>query len=234
MTTILIAEDDELQAELIRRYLSREGFAAEVVGDGQDALTRARNRDVDLLVLDVMLPTLDGFAVCRALRSEGDEVPILMLTARGDEDDLLTGLELGADDYLTKPYSPRELVARARALLRRSARMSAEPLTVGALRIDPARFETTIAGHPVDLTRAELELLTVLAEHAGFVLSRSQLLRHLHGSEEYLTERTIDTHVKNLRAKIEADPRHPQLIRSVYGVGYKLVSTLQVSSQGEA
>ncbi|WP_370524259.1 response regulator transcription factor [Cellulomonas sp. APG4] len=226
MTTILIAEDDALQAELVQRYLGREGFRTEVVGDGRAALRAVREGGADLVVLDVMLPGVDGFTVCRTLRASGDETPVLMLTARGDEDDLLTGLELGADDYLAKPYSPRELVARVRALLRRR-RPATAPLVVGPVVIDPSRHETRVDGRLVELTHGELQLLTALAEHVGMVLTRAQLLRHLHGSEAYLTERTIDTHVKNLRAKIEREPRRPELLRTVYGVGYKMVEPPQ-------
>jgi two-component system alkaline phosphatase synthesis response regulator PhoP len=223
VTTIVIAEDDELQAELARRYLTREGFETTVVGDGRSALEAVRSSVVDLLVLDVMLPQMDGFAVCRALRAAGDETPILMLTARSEEDDLLVGLELGADDYLSKPYSPREMVARARALLRRRRTVDDGPVTVGPLVVDPRRHEASVGGAPIDLTRAEMQLLTLLAEHAGLVLSRPQLLRHLHGSDEYTTERTIDTHMKNLRSKVDAVFDGPELLRTVYGVGYKLV-----------
>lgn len=222
VTMILVAEDDVLQAELVRRYLSRDGYDSRVVGDGTSALAALREGGVDLVVLDVMLPGRDGFTVCRTMRAGGDETPVLMLTARAEEDDLLTGLELGADDYLAKPYSPRELVARVRALLRRR-RPDLVPLVVGPLVVDAARHETYVDGRPVDLTHGELQLLRVLAEHAGQVLTRPQLLRHLHGPAAYLTERTIDTHVKNLRAKIEEDPRRPRLLRTVYGVGYKLV-----------
>lgn len=222
MTLILVAEDDVFQAELVRRYLGREGYDSRVVGDGTSALASLREGGIDLVVLDVMLPGRDGFTVCRTMRERGDETPVLMLTARGDEDDLLTGLELGADDYLSKPYSPRELVARVRALLRRR-RTDPVPLVVGPLVVDATRHETRVDGRLVDLTSGELQLLKVLAEHAGHVLTRAQLLRHLHGSEAFLTERTIDTHVKNLRAKVEHDPRRPELLRTVYGVGYKLV-----------
>ncbi len=225
MTTIVIAEDDEHQAELVRRYMAREGFEARVVSDGHAALESARSGAADLLVLDVMLPVLDGYAVCRRLRDEGQELPILMLTARASEDDLLTGFELGADDYLSKPYSPRELVARVRALVRRGDDGSGRTrVVVGDLVVDDARHEASVSGIAADLTPAEFRILVALAENAGIVLSRVQLLRQLHGSHEYLTERTIDTHVKNIRTKIEVDPRRPERLRTVYGVGYKLVA----------
>ena len=222
MTTILIAEDDELQAELVRRYLEREGYDTLSATDGTTAIALARAATPDLLVLDLMLPGTDGFSVCRTLRAEGADMPIVMLTARDTEDDMLTGLELGADDYLSKPYSPRELVARVRVLLRRHERPAERTLTVGPIAIDAARHDVQAHGRPVSLTPGEFQLITVLAENAGLVLTRAQLLQHLHGSDRFMTERTIDTHVRNIRAKIEADPRSPRLLRTVYGVGYTL------------
>lgn len=221
MTTILIAEDDELQAELVRRYLEREGYDTVAAADGTTALDIARSATPDLVVLDLMLPGTDGFAVCRTLRSEGIDVPIVMLTARDAEDDMLTGLELGADDYLSKPYSPRELVARIRVLLRRHAPADGT-ITVGPLVIDTARHLVRAHGEAVTLTAGEFQLLTLLTENAGMVLSRAQLLQHLHGSDRFMTERTIDTHVRNIRRKIERDPAAPLLLRTVYGVGYTL------------
>lgn len=222
MATILIAEDDELQAELVGRYLRREGHRTTIVGDGQDALAAVTTLRPDLVVLDIMLPRMDGFTVCRALRAQGHDMPIVMLTARDTEDDLLTGLELGADDYVAKPYSPRELVARAAVLLRRLRPDGAEVMRVGPLEIDPARHRVALRGQQVVLTRAEFQLIAALAENAGLVLSRSRLLQYIHGSDSFLTARTIDTHVKNLRLKLEADPPRPELIRTVYGIGYTL------------
>jgi DNA-binding response OmpR family regulator len=222
MTTILIAEDDELQAELVRRYLEREGYDTVSATDGTTALELARAAAPDLIVLDLMLPGTDGFSVCRALRAEGADMPIVMLTARDTEDDMLTGLELGADDYLSKPYSPRELVTRVRVLLRRRTPPTDRTLSVGPIVIDAARHDVQAHGRPVSLTPGEFQLLTVLAENAGLVLTRAQLLQHLHGSDRFMTERTIDTHMRNIRAKIEEDPRSPRLLRTVYGVGYTL------------
>ncbi|WP_433383676.1 response regulator transcription factor [Actinoplanes sp. CA-142083] len=215
---VLVAEDDAKQAELVRRYLEHDGHSVTVVGDGRSALEQWRRGGPDLLVLDVMMPRMDGLDVCRALRRESD-LPVLMLTARATEDDLLLGLGLGADDYLTKPYSPRELAARVRTLLRRSApRPSA--LRVGALRVDPVRHEVFLGDRPVDCTPGEFQLLEALAEEPGRVFTRAQLLRRLHGFDRYVTVRTVDVHVMNLRKKL----REPDLLVTVYGVGYKLAA----------
>ncbi|WP_213012493.1 response regulator transcription factor [Paractinoplanes toevensis] len=222
---VLVAEDDAKQAELVRRYLEHDGHTVTVVGDGRAALDEWRRRDPDLLVLDVLMPRMDGLDVCRVLRSESN-LPVLMLTARAGENDLLLGLDLGADDYLTKPYSPRELVARVRSLLRRTgAARSAPPdrsLRVGSLLIDPVRHEVRVADREIDCTPGEFELLSALASEPGRVFTRAQLLRRLHGFDRYVTVRTVDVHVMNLRKKIEADPRNPELLMTVYGVGYKL------------
>ncbi|MFK3982850.1 response regulator transcription factor [Micromonospora sp. NPDC050397] len=221
---VVVAEDDEKQAELARRYLEREGHSVVVVGDGRAALDEVRRQPPELLVLDVMMPTVDGLDVCRILRRESD-LPVLMLTARSTEDDLLLGLDLGADDYMTKPYSPRELVARVRTLLRRSQRNRPpdDPvLRVGALRVDPARHEVSSDGRQVDCTPGEFALLHAMAAQPGRVFTREQLLGHLHGFDRYITNRTVDVHVMNLRKKIEPNPRRPSRLITVYGVGYKL------------
>ena len=224
MTRILVAEDDELQASLLERYLTREGYDVTVVTNGSAALDEVRRTSPHLLVLDVMLPGMDGLTVSRTLRDENDLTPVLMLTARASENDMLLGLELGADDYISKPYSPRELVARVRALLRRSRQEEpSSEIVVGELSIDPRRRTVHLRGEDLVLTRAEFDLLTELAVHRDAVLSRSQLLTSLHGGDAYISDRTIDAHIKNLRAKIEADARHPELLLTVYGVGYKLV-----------
>ncbi|RKE10631.1 response regulator transcription factor [Catellatospora citrea] len=220
---VLVAEDDEKQAELARRYLEREGHQVVVVHDGRSALDLIRGDPPDLLVLDLMMPKVDGWDVCRVLRRESD-LPVLMLTARSTEDDLLLGLDLGADDYMTKPYSPRELVARVRTLLRRR-RAPDEPdpvLRVGGLAVDPVRHEVTRDGRLVGCTPGEFQLLRVMCEHPGRVFTREQLLGHLHGFDRYITNRTVDVHVMNLRKKIEADPRRPAYLTTVYGVGYKI------------
>lgn len=211
------------QAELVRRYLEREGHSVLVVHDGRAAIDEARGREPDLVVLDVMMPKADGLDVCRVIRAESD-VPVLMLTARATEDDLLLGLDLGADDYVTKPYSPRELMARVRTLLRR-ARRSRDPeetLKVGDLLVDPARHLVSVAGGPVDCTPAEFRILETLAAQPERVFTRAQLLEEVHGFDRFITRRTVDVHMLNLRKKIEPDPRRPTRILTVYGVGYKL------------
>ncbi|MEU6341461.1 response regulator transcription factor [Streptomyces sp. NPDC046977] len=224
---ILVAEDDTKQAQLVRLYLEHEGHTVTVVHDGRAALEELRRDPPDLLVLDVMMPKVDGLDVCRILRRESD-LPVLMLTARCTEDDLLLGLDLGADDYMAKPYSPRELVARVRTLLRRARPAPAaaprpDPvLTVGGLAVDPVRHEVSCEGEPVDCTPGEFRLLETLAEQPGRVFTREQILAQLHGTGRYFTVRTVDTHVMNLRRKIEPDPARPIRLLTVYGVGYKL------------
>ncbi|MFI6323989.1 response regulator transcription factor [Nonomuraea sp. NPDC050556] len=208
---VLVAEDDEGQAELVRRYLEREGHAVTVVHDGRAAIDEARAVQPDVVVLDLMMPRVDGLDVCRILRGESD-VPVLMLTARSTEDDLLLGLDLGADDYMTKPFSPRELVARVRTLLRR-VRAADQAFVVGDLTVDPIRHEVRRGGALIECTPGEFQLLATMAAEPGRVFSRSQLL----GFDRYITERTVDMHVMNLRKKIG-----PGLLATVYGVGYKL------------
>ncbi len=224
---ILVAEDDPKQASLVRRYLEREGHAVVTVGDGRAALDEARRRRPDLLVLDVMMPRVDGLDVCRILRAESD-VPIILLTARSTEDDLLLGLDLGADDYVTKPYSPRELVARVRAALRRAPGgldSHDEVHDVGALRVDVARHEAWLDGHPIECTPAEFRLLACLAASPGRVFTRQQLLDAAFGFDHYALDRTVDVHMMNLRRKIEADATQPAYLLTVYGVGYKMTET---------
>ncbi len=223
---ILVAEDDEMQSRLIRIYLEREGNAVQVVADGRAALERARSTRPDLIVLDVMLPVVDGLDVCRILRTESD-VPILLLTARTTEEDMLLGLDLGADDYLTKPYSPRELTARVRALLRRSRKAGAAAqssvLRVGEMELDTARFEVRMAGRPVVLTSKEFSILETLAREPGRVFTRAQIIEHVFGYDRDVLERTVDAHVMNLRRKLEAEnPGRPRLLETVYGRGYRL------------
>ncbi|MCS7475785.1 response regulator transcription factor [Umezawaea endophytica] len=221
---ILVAEDDENQAELVRRYLEQDHHRVVVVHDGREALDVARTRHPALVVLDLMLPGLGGLDVCRALRAESD-VLVMMLTARSTEDDLLLGLGLGADDYLTKPFSPRELVARVRTLLRRQRGEKPEPvLRAGPIEVDPVRHEVRVRGERVEFTPGEFGLLEILVSEVDRLFSREQLLRRMHGFDRYLTNRTIDTHVKNLRRKIEVDPREPVHLLTVYGIGYKLTA----------
>ncbi|WP_107117618.1 response regulator transcription factor [Streptomyces sp. NRRL S-1521] len=238
---VLVAEDDEKQAELVRRYLEREGHSVAVVHDGIAALRAVRNQPPDLLILDVMMPGTDGLTVTRTLRNgdgppELTQLPILMLTARSTEDDLLTGLDLGADDYLTKPYSPRELMARVRTLLRRACGIHPQPgptpqvLRAGDLVVDPLRHEVTVEGRPVDCTPGEFDLLTAMAGDPDRVFTRPQLLDRIHGSSGYISARTVDVHVLNLRKKIERDPRHPTRLLTIFGVGYKLTSASSAAS----
>ncbi|MFC6086101.1 response regulator transcription factor [Sphaerisporangium aureirubrum] len=221
---VLVAEDDVKQAELVRLYLEREGHSVRTVHDGRAALEAARRRMPDLLVLDVMMPKVDGLDVCRILRGESD-LPVLMLTARSTEDDLLLGLDLGADDYMTKPYSPRELMARVRTLLRRTGAGGARPepaLRVGALAVDPVRHQVSVDGRAVECTPGEFRVLELMAAEPERVFTREQILGHLHGFDRYITSRTVDVHVMNLRKKIEPEPRRPVRLVTVYGVGYKL------------
>jgi len=221
---ILVAEDDPKQSQLIRIYLEREGHSVLVVSDGRAALDQCRTRRPDLVVLDVMMPVVDGLDVCRILRSEST-IPILLLTARTTEDDVLLGLDIGADDYLTKPYSPRELAARVRALLRRAGVVAAgtrSVLTVGDLEVDTGRFEVRVGGRQVPLTAKEFGILEVLAGEPGRVLTRAQIIDRAFGFDHYVLERTVDAHVMNLRRKIEDDPAEPRHVQTVYGRGYRL------------
>ncbi|MFF7280842.1 response regulator transcription factor [Streptomyces griseorubiginosus] len=224
---VLVAEDDEMQAELIRRSLLAEGHTATVVHDGRAALDAARRIAPDLVVLDLMLPVVDGFGVCRVLRRDAD-IPVVMLTARSEEDDVLLGLELGADDYMTKPYSPRELMARIRTVLRRSGRGAdterrEDPVVRAAgLSVDPVRHEVRCDGAPVECTPAEFEILLAMVAEPERVFSRRQLLEVTRGTDRASTERAVDVHIMNLRRKIEADPRRPARLLTVFGVGYKL------------
>lgn len=221
---VLVAEDDEKQAELIRRSLLKEGHTATVVHDGGAALAEVRRRKPDLVVLDLMLPVVDGFGVCRTLRRE-DDIPVLMLTARSTEDDVLLGLELGADDYMTKPYSPRELMARIRTVLRRSGRPTTEQervIRAAGLTVDPVRHVVHCDGSRVECTPGEYEILRAMTAEPERVFSRRQLLQHTRGIDRASTERAIDVHIMNLRKKIEADPRRPTRLLTVFGVGYKL------------
>jgi DNA-binding response OmpR family regulator len=219
---ILVAEDDPKQAHLIKAYLEHEGHSVLIARDGRTALELARSRAPDLVVLDVMMPEVDGLDVCRVLRTESS-VPILMLTARATEPDMLLGLELGADDYMVKPYSPRELSARVRALLRRAGVTPASdgPIRVLDLEIDPVRFEARVAGQLIALTAKEFALLQVLAASPGRAFSRGELLQETFGFGHNVQERTVDAHIMNLRRKIEPDPAAPKYVLTVPGRGYK-------------
>ncbi len=223
---VLVAEDDRKHAEMLRRYLESVGYRATVVHDGRTALEHVRRLGPDLVLLDIMMPEMDGLDVCAILRQESP-VPVLMLTARASEDDLLLGLERGADDYLTKPYSPRELLARVRTLLRRVDRAASQPvgdgLQVGPVTVDPQRHEVAVSGRLVDCTPAEFAILAAMTRHPGRVFTRAQLLQQTSGYDRDSTDRAIDTHIMNLRRKIEPNPRRPAHLLTVYGVGYKLV-----------
>jgi DNA-binding response OmpR family regulator len=222
--TILVVDDEPEIVRLVRDYLEHGGFAVVTASDGRGALEAARRRRPDLVILDLGLPGLDGLDVTRALRRDG-AVPIVMLTARGEESDKLVGLELGADDYVTKPFSPKELVARVRAVLRRTeaAAERGDVVRVGDdLVLDAARMETSAAGRRVELTPTEFELLLTMARQPGRVFTRAQLLDVVRGAAVESYERAIDAHVKNIRRKIEPDPRTPRFLQTVFGVGYRV------------
>ena len=220
--TILIIEDEPKVARLARDYLEKNNYRVLIAGDGQSGLAMARREKPDLLVLDLMLPVMDGLDVCRALRRESD-VPIIMLTARSEETDRLIGLELGADDYITKPFSPRELVARTRALLRRAKGRVYQSgiIRTGDLEMNTESHTMTLAGKDIHLTRIEFNIMEILVQHPGQIFSRAQLLENLHGVAYVGYDRSIDAHIKNLRRKIEEDPANPKYILTVYAVGYK-------------
>ena len=223
MQTILVVDDEPKIAQLARDYLEHAGFAVLTAADGSSALHAARTRHPDLVVLDLGLPGLDGLDVIRALRAAGS-TPIVVVTARDTELDKLLGLELGADDYVTKPFSPRELVARVRAVLRRSER-AAEPgdrVHVGDLVLDVPRLRATVAGRAVDLTPTEFAILETMARSPGRVFTRAQLLDAVHGIAFESYERAIDAHVKNIRRKLEPEPARPRYLLTVYGVGYRV------------
>jgi DNA-binding response OmpR family regulator len=225
--TVLLVDDEESVQKLLTYPLEREGYRVVQARDGEEALERYRGEPVDLVILDLMLPRLDGLAVCRRLREERSAVPTIMLTARGDEGDKVLGLELGADDYITKPFSIREFMSRVRALLRRAqlpppgAREVDEVIQVDGLTIDTARRSVEVHGEPAQLTYLEFELLRMLATSPGRVFTRKALLEQLWGGSEFRDPRTIDVHVRHLREKIERDPSEPELIFTVRGAGYR-------------
>ncbi len=226
---ILVVEDEPKIARQARDYLVKSGFRVLIAGDGRTALDMARHECPDLVVLDLNLPGIDGLDVCRALRRTSD-VPIIMLTARVELEDRLVGLELGADDYITKPFSPRELVARVRVLLRRvhGDVIDANTIRVGDLEIDVQGHQVTRGGKPISLTRTEFNLLLIFASHPGQVFSRDLLLERLHDIQYDGYDRSIDAHVKNLRRKLEADPTNPTYLLTVYGVGYRFVAAREL------
>jgi DNA-binding response OmpR family regulator len=223
---ILIIDDEPWVHEVVRAYLERDGFIVYGASDGREGLDLAMTKRPDLVVLDLMLPDLSGEEICRRLRDRSD-VAILMLTAKSGEEERIAGLGLGADDYLTKPFSPRELVARVKAVLRRT-HGGEMPLVEllrfddGRLEIDSVRHEVRVAGEPVDLTPSEYKLLLALAQYAGRAYSRFELINRVQGHDFEGYERTIDAHVKNLRRKIEPDPGKPRYVETVHGIGYRL------------
>jgi DNA-binding response OmpR family regulator len=232
VSRVLVVEDEAHIRELIQLHLGLEGLDIEAVGDGQEALVRVSSQSFDLIILDLMLPGVDGISIARAIRRDGpnSDVPILMLTARSEESDKVLGLESGADDYLSKPFGVRELVARARALLRRPRRSQLQAEAVGAgdrpvdihgVHIDPSRRLVKINGDAIDLTAQEFRLLLVLATHPGIVFSREALLTRVWPDHTFVTERSVDSLVKRLRRRIEKDPADPKIILTVWGSGYK-------------
>jgi len=223
VATILVVDDEPRIVQLVRDYLEHGGFTVLTASDGQGALRSARTGKPDLIVLDLGLPGLDGLDVARSLRRDG-QVPIIMLTARTDESDKLVGLELGADDYLIKPFSPKELVARVRAVLRRAEGMQSPPdmIRVGKdVELDVPRMEARIRGRRVDLTKSEFQIVSAMARQPGRVFTRAQLLDAVRGVALESYERAIDAHIKNIRKKIEPDPHKPRYVLTVFGVGYR-------------
>ena len=223
--SVLIVDDDVKLVKLLQTYFDKEGFITYAVYDGLDALVAVREKKPDIMVLDLMLPGLDGWGVCRRIRRDSD-VPIIMLTARDEESDRLVGLEIGADDYVTKPFSPKEVVARAKVILRRTHKEMARyaPLRVGNLVIDLERHQVMQNDQPIELTPTEFKLLELLVANVGKVFSRLQIVEQTQGYTFEGYERTVDAHIKNLRRKIENNPKVPQYIQTVYGVGYKFAS----------
>ncbi|NOY26071.1 MAG: response regulator transcription factor [Oligoflexia bacterium] len=229
MQTVLVVDDDPGLAELLAEYLGGRGYLVEVASDGPDGLARLRRGGVDLCVLDVMLPGMDGFDVLRALRQDDAlrRLPVVMLTARGDDMDRIVGLELGADDYLPKPFNPRELLARVQAVLRRAqAPAPMDPVLTGAgIRLDPARREVSVDGRIVELTTTEFDILRVLVAASGRVVPRDRLMEFARGEEWAAFERSADVHISHLRRKLGDDPRNPARIKTIRGVGYMVPVT---------
>ncbi|HAK73825.1 MAG TPA: DNA-binding response regulator [Sporomusaceae bacterium] len=221
--TVLIIDDDSKLTQLVQTYFLKENFSTYIGHDGYQALQLVREKKPDIVILDLMLPGLNGWEVCRQIRKESD-VPILMLTARDEENDRLVGLEMGADDYVTKPFSPREVVARAKAILRRTQKGSSKEiqLKVGDLIIDRERHLVLVGAEPLDLTPTEFKIIELLAANRGRVFSRLHIVEQVQGYTFDGYERTIDAHIKNLRRKLAGHSCNPQLIQTVYGIGYKI------------
>jgi two-component system, OmpR family, response regulator ResD len=222
--TVLVVDDEPIVREVVCRYLRRDGFLTREAGDGTQALRALRDDGLSLVVLDVMVPGVDGLEICRRIRAASD-LPVILLTARGEEADRIVGLELGADDYVTKPFSPRELVARVRSVLRRTTpRERVEPILRGDLVIDPAAREVTKAGAVLKLTAKEFDLLLFLARHPRQVFSRDHLMDRVWGYQAAFDTGTVTVHIRRLREKIETDPAHPELLQTVWGVGYRFAA----------
>jgi DNA-binding response OmpR family regulator len=221
MKRILIVEDEPSIALVLEDDLQREGYATELASDGETAARRALSREFDLILLDVMLPKQDGFEVCRQVRRAGVDTPIVLLTAKSQEAEKVLGLELGADDYVTKPYSAKELRARVKAHLRRSAARTAEIYRFGDAELDFARCELRRAGRPVDLSALEYKLLAAFVRRAGRVMTRTQLLDEVWGLGTHVTDRVVDNQVTNLRKKIEPEPERPKYLVALRGIGYR-------------
>ena len=223
---ILVVDDDREVVRLMRAYLEQAGYEVLVAYDGETALHTLRRERPDLLLLDLMLPDRDGYDITRIVRADAllSALPIIMLTARVDDTDKIVGLEMGADDYVTKPYNPREVVARVRARLRKVGGSRPQILQVGSLQIDIGRHEVTVNNQPISLTASEFDLLRVLMEQAGYVFTRTELISKGLGADYEGLDRTLDSHIRNLRQKLEPNPKQPTFIQTVHGVGYRLVS----------
>ena len=233
--SILLVEDEKAIRDAVAAYLDREGYWVVGVGDGQSAVEEFEKHHFDLVILDLMLPKLSGERVCRAIRDKTSAVPIIMLTAKGEVEDRIIGFELGADDYIVKPFSPRELVARVRAMFRRAQRAEesqVEVLDFGDLVIDISGHKILVEGKQVDLTASEFKLLATLARHPGRVYNRMELVEKVLGYDFEGYERTIDSHVKNLRAKIGDNPRNPKWLHTVHGVGYRFEAPAADGAKG--
>jgi len=220
---ILVVDDEVDLVELVSYNLKKEDFIVDSASDGKSALTKIKKGKFDLVVLDLMLPGIQGMELCRLVRNNPDTagLPIIMLTAKGEEVDKILGLEMGADDYITKPFSPRELVARVKAVLRRSEKkIVTEKVIIDDMEIDKERYAVTIKGRPITLSATEFKLLLYLAERPGKVFSREQLLDAIWGNESFVEPRTVDVHIRRVRAQIEKDPAHPKYIKTMRGIGY--------------
>src|ERR1700730_14339160 len=236
MKRILVIEDDKDIVELVRYNLEKDGYQVVASGDGATGLAQIRKAPPDLVILDLMLPKLAGLDICKEVRRDVslNRLPILILTAKGEEADRVVGLELGADDYVTKPFSPRELAARVKALLRRAepGTPSEKPIEVGGLRIDPAAYRATRAGKPVPMSTLEFRLLYFLAARPNRVFTRDQLLDAVWGTERFVTPRSVDVYIRRLREKVESDADHPSFLKTVRGAGYMFESTAPSKEEG--